>query len=136
MRTKYFILSNNEEVWKRFPCYEVKGDFGEVLRIARNMVHQGHRLLSHPLTGSIKPRETEYKSILMTLDRGEMDFSSLKYIEGALSALEKFKKPIRNWSPEEAARILDDFRVIDCALITSGIEALGTGSYELVSYND
>lgn len=132
MREKYFILSNNNLVRLEYPVMWVSGDFDAVLTTARDLIHKGHKLLSHPLTGSIKPHETEYKSILITHKKYPMDFESLKYIENALETSKRFKTPIRNWTEEQRAQVNEDFQVVDLALITSGIEAMDRGLYELV----
>lgn len=31
----------------------------------RDRIHEGHLLLSHPLSGSVKPNETPYKSVMI-----------------------------------------------------------------------
>jgi len=86
-------------------------------------VHKGAKLLTHPLTGSVKPNETPFKSIMMSEEVGALDVDSLTMIESAIEVTNKFlnNSEIKEW-PE---RILDDFRLIDFRLIRSAIESIG-----------
>ncbi|KPU27073.1 GrdX protein [Caloranaerobacter sp. TR13] len=90
-------------------------DYLNILRKVRDKVHLGHKLLSHPLSGSIKPNETPYKSIIISSDRGYLDYDSLIIIEGSIQTAEKFIRDFKtpNW-PE---KILIDFQTIDLSLI-------------------
>ncbi|AMP21421.1 hypothetical protein AZF37_06585 [endosymbiont 'TC1' of Trimyema compressum] len=97
MIKKVFIVTNNKLVKEAYPAYFVEGDFDSVLNRVRDFVHEGHALISHPLTGSVKPHETEYKSIILDISTGPVNFNSLKLIENAIGTAAKFKKPIRHW---------------------------------------
>lgn len=92
----------------------IDGGLKEVLEKARDQIHLGHRLLSHPLSGSVKPNENPFKSILISKDKGSLDVDSLRIIENAIVTAAKF--PLKYACiPDE---ILADFRTIDCSLIT------------------
>ena len=39
----------------------------------RDMVYAGYRLYTHPLSGSVKPNETPYKSLLLSRSAGTPD---------------------------------------------------------------
>ena len=82
-----------------------------VLIYVRNLIHKGHRLLTHPLSGSVKPNETFYKSVLITDLPGEPDVKSVTIIEESILAAEKFPK--RDF-PE---KYLHDMQVVDFSLI-------------------
>jgi hypothetical protein len=87
------------------------------------MVHQGHQLLTHPLSGSIKPNETPYKSVILSSKKGELDSSGLSIVEDSIIAARKFitNRPTPDW-PDH---VLEDFRVIDLSLMENVIEKLG-----------
>ena len=89
--------------------------YEQVLCLARNAVHQGHRLLTHPLSGSVKPGETPYKSVAISRQKGVLDLDSLSLIENSIATCKGF--PIRAKSREESLQ--RDFQVIDLALIES-----------------
>lgn len=121
------IITNNPSVYDAYheawPIEFLEGkSFLQVLMACRDMTHKGARLLTHPLTGSIKPNETPFKSIMLTTDEGAVDTESLLMIESAIEVTQKFlnNAEVKTW-PD---RILDDFRVIDFQLITSGIESV------------
>ncbi|WP_243141239.1 GrdX family protein [Alkaliphilus pronyensis] len=123
---KAIIITNNPMVLEEYnSIYEV--DFIEdslmaVLLKTRDKIHEGHLLLSHPLSGSVKPNETIYKSVIFSKDKGKLDMDSLYIIESSIETARKFintKKP-----PTWSNKTLVDFQEIDYTLITSGIESM------------
>ena len=102
--------------------------FNEILYAVRDKIHKGHKLLTHPLSGSVKPNETPYKSIMISAERGSMDNDSVMLIEDAITVATsgKFEK-YRQRQSILNQRILADFQMIDFFLITSGIESAQTG---------
>lgn len=116
---KVFILSNNPKVWKEYPeVVKVKGALRDVLVRARDYVHQGYKLISHPLAGSIKPNETPYKSIVLDAEQGTLDFDSLKLIESAIEVTDKLPKLNRKWDE----KVIEDFQLIDSSLLKATFE--------------
>lgn len=89
--------------------------YREVLLLARNAVHKGHRLLTHPLSGSVKPGETPYKSLAISKEPGPLEFASLELIEKCIQTCDKF--PLRYQGLPE--KILLDFQTVDLTLIQS-----------------
>ncbi len=88
---------------------------------ARDLVHRGHRVLTAPLSGSVKPGETPYRSILLTAgDGGGLDLLSLDIMERALAIVEQTKIGPGTIK----ASILQDFQVIDLSLIESALPSL------------
>ena len=82
----------------------------------RDLVHKGHKLLTHPLTGSVKPNETLYKSVLLTEKIEKTDFKSVGIIEGCIQTAEKFfPQSIR----EEHK---NDMQIVDLSLIRSALD--------------
>lgn len=116
------ITTNNPAVRSayqdRFPIDWVAADYLSVLIRVRDLVHQGAVILTHPLSGSVKPNETPYKSI--ALAQGEkLDLASLELIENAIVV-------VRNLQKEEIRRMSDarfepDFQAIDLTLLASAI---------------
>jgi len=96
----------------------------ELMCIVRDFVHLGHRLLTHPLSGSVKPNETLYKSIGIT-DQPEagLCLSSLNIIEHSIQTVERFaniKKPI-----DSNAKA--DLQLVDFTLILSALDSFMPG---------
>lgn len=123
-----FIITNNKLVYDTYQ-ESWKVDFYEsftllnVLEKCRDEVHLGRKILTHPLTGSVKPNETPFKSVMLSSEYGELDLDSLSIIENAIEVTNKFlaNHQVKDW-PD---KILEDFRLIDFGLIRSGIESVG-----------
>jgi hypothetical protein len=121
---KVIIVSNNvmvSDAYKdKHEVIFIQGTLMDVLIKSRDLIHLGHTLLTHPLMGSIKPNQTPYKTVALSLKSSkEVDMDSLEYIEKSISSVVKFleMKPLRDW-PES---VLKDFRLIDYDLINNAI---------------
>lgn len=117
----FVILTNNPLVKERlggqYSVEYAEGVYMDVLVRVRDKVHAGHRLLTHPLSGSVKPNETPYKSVMIEKKRGTMDMESLSIIEEAIVACRKF--PVKYEGLPQ--RVLDDFKLVDLTLIESAL---------------
>ena len=105
-----------------------------LLTYIRDRIHNGFRLLTHPLSGSIKPNESPYKSVLLTEVKNktgvksetgtqsepktqpETDFQSVSIIEECIITVQKF--PTKN-IPEQ---YLNDLRTVDLSLIRTALK--------------
>lgn len=114
------ILTNNPMVLEKMEC-EVEylnTDYLGIVKRARDYVHKGFVLLTHPLSGSVKPNETPYKSI--ALDSGcNLHYDSLRIIENSMDTVVKFKLDYKNTQCSE--KILKDFQLIDLDLIKNAL---------------
>lgn len=122
------IITNNQYVADKFKDtfnveYFDNKDYMEILMYVRDKIHNGHELLTHPLSGSIKPNETPYKSIIISGKTGDLDQSGLLIVEESILTARKFITDRR--TPNWTESILDDFRVIDLSLMENVIEKLG-----------
>jgi len=111
------IVTNNPLVKAQYQdIYRVDfidTDLLGVLINVRDMIHKGHRLLTHPLTGSVKPNETPYKSVIISNTAVTTDLQSVTIIEECILAAKKFtQKKI----PEQ---YLNDMQIVDLSLIRS-----------------
>lgn len=121
MAVSFIIMTNNPLVRDRYRGqYSVEyqdGIYMDLLVRVRDKVHAGHKLLTHPLSGSVKPNETPYKSVMISQKRGTMDLESLSIIEEAIVTCRKF--PVKyDGLPQ---RVLEDFQLVDLTLIDSAI---------------
>lgn len=121
---KYVIITNNPKVKAELDGeYEV--DFEELnyhdtLCKVRDLIHGGHKLLTHPLSGSVKPNETPYKSIIVGKAAGKMDLQDLEIIENSIITCDKFKEKFVNM-PQQ---MREDFQLIDSTLIRSALASI------------
>lgn len=116
------LITNNKLVFEEYKdrleiIYDENLDYISLLEMVRNKIHEGYELLTHPLSGSIKPNETPYKSILLSNDKNNLDTKGLMIVEESILTARKFlnDKKTPNWTE----KILDDFRVIDYSLISN-----------------
>jgi len=91
----------------------------QVLQRSRDLVHQGAKLVSHPLAGSLKPWQNPYRSIGLKSGE-ELDFSSLKIMENALEKYRIFgrKQDVLKRQADQM-KLAEDFSRIDLELITN-----------------
>ena len=86
-------------------------DLTGVLTHIRDLIHKGHRLLTHPLMGSVKPNESPYKSVLISSTTGRTDTQSVSIIEECIQNVQKF-------SPKNIPdQYLNDLQMVDLSLI-------------------
>lgn len=121
------IITNNSLVFEKYngkieTVYLSEHSYLETMECVRGMVHVGHKLLTHPLSGSLKPNETAFKSIVVSKDKEDLDFNGISIIEEGVASAKKFisGKP----TPKYIQRILDDFRLIDLSLIENAINRM------------
>ena len=74
-------------------------------------------ILTHPLSGSVKPNETPYKSIMVSEKKEKLDPRSMEIIEYAIQSCKKFQFKSDKYAPE----VYEDFQVVDLKLIESAI---------------
>src|SRR5690554_2044082 len=101
MRNRVIVVTNNDSVELQEQDLFISGTLLDVLRRCRDLVHQGHQLISHPLVSSVKPNETPYKSVVLTKQRTQqVDFQSLSIIEASLQTAERMlrERPLPTYS--------------------------------------
>lgn len=118
------IITNNSKVYNKYKdlysvIYLEDGYYTDVLYKTRDLIHEGCRLLTHPMAGSLKPNQTPYKSVIVT--RAEKtDYESIMLIENSLDAALKFLKFKK--TPEWNEKILNDFKTVDLSLIENVVK--------------
>lgn len=125
------MITNNHAACDRFHktllvSFVEKG-YIDVLYYARDEIHKGSKLITHPLMGSVKPNETPYRSIILENHNGDLDFGSLKIIEDSIEKYKSFVKDrgLPDWNEKQ----LEDFSVIDQDLIESALDSLNIRVY-------
>lgn len=116
------VITNNPLAAEKYPGATTLLDCGVqgIFTAARDEIHMGAVIINHPLSGSIKPNESPYKSLVLSLRKEGLDQFSVQLIEGAFDVLRKM--PVRERTLPE--QVLEDFRVIDLDLLDSAMNAL------------
>lgn len=121
MRKEFVIITNNPLVKEKLGQeYEVDFEeisYEEVLKKVRDFVYNKHELLTHPLSGSVKPNETPYKSIMVSKNQTEFNIEQMKIIENAIHSCPKFEFKSDKYAPHVYA----DFQYVDYSLISSAL---------------
>ena len=123
----YRIITNNslsrDKYQELLPVESLEGKgYMDVLLTVRDYIQKGWRLETHPMTGSLKPNQTPYKSIMVSdLPREQEEFYSQEMtIENSILSCRKFLeiKQTPNWTEE----IRKDFMIVDLSLIEGAIQ--------------
>lgn len=119
-----FIVTNNpmskEKFEKKYRVEFIDVPQLDILKKVRDYIHKGNRLLTHPLMGSVKPNETPYRTVCVSIEMvNGVDLQSLEIIENSLATTEKFLKDFN--TPQWSEKILADFQLIDSDLIDHAI---------------
>lgn len=121
MSKHFIIITNNPLVETKLSNeYQIEyfdESYEEILKRVRDRVYAGQLLLSHPLSGSVKPNETPYKSVMVAEEKGSLDIQSVEIIESAIQACQKFVFKSDRYKPE----VYEDFQMVDLTLIESAI---------------
>lgn len=119
---KNVMVTNNYRCLERWKGmlridYNEEWKYLDVLLAARDYIHNGYLLLTHPLAGSVKPNQTPFKSVILSEEslEGAEEFRDLAMIEESIEAYYKFMKnrPLPKWTETTA----EDFRTIDLSLM-------------------
>ena len=118
------IVTNNpmskEQFEIKYKVVFVEGTMMDILKKVRDNIHEGHKLLTHPLMSSIKPNETPYRTICISKEKlSKVDLQSLSIIEESIMSTEKFLNDFN--TPQWNEKILLDFQLIDSDLIYHAI---------------
>jgi len=97
-------------------------DVQGVLIVVRDHIHRGHKLLTHPLSGSVKPNENPYKTVLLSKSSSKTDNDSVMIIEQSIITAKKFEKRVIQ------DRHLRDLQEVDLSLISNAFENTKGGS--------
>ena len=132
------VVTNNPMVRAHLPVNDlqfqwVEGEYEDVLKEVRNKVHGGYQLLTHPLAGSVKPYETPYRTVLLSVQPSTLHLSSLGVLEQAFTLLGSFKgrdgslHSLRTYQEEH----LPDLQLVDYELMKNAINQQPTMQEEL-----
>ena len=121
------LVTNNETVQRLYgENYLVEylegSSYLETLEYVRDRVHAGHKLLSHPLSGSVKPNETPYKTVVISRASAGLDFDGLSIIEESIASAHKFISG--RHTPKWTDKVKADFRLVDSTIITTAIQSM------------
>lgn len=128
----YTIITNNCLVKDRYSSgsNNLKVEFLEcgssldVLIRVRDSIHGGSHLETHPMSGSVKPNQNPYKTVVVSdhrTDDAELQ-EFITVMENCIMTFRNFlhDRPLPDWSD----KLREDFRIVDLSLIESAVSRL------------
>jgi len=120
---KFVAITNNvafkEKYENQFEVSYHDVTLRELFVIVRDKVHLGYGLLTHPMSGSVKPNETPFKTVFISNDNNKISTNSLALIEGAIMTCDKFAGRNIDYSDK-----IEDFQLVDMSLAESALPGL------------
>jgi hypothetical protein len=117
------IITNNNLVYDKYKdIYKINfvdGTYKDVLILVRNKIHEGYEILTHPLSSSVKPNETPYKSVIISDEKGKLNYDSLTIIENSIITYDKFDKD--KLGIKYSDKVIGDFKLIDLTVLESAL---------------
>ena len=98
-----------------------EGGAKEALEVARDLVHRGAVLLTHPQYGNIQLCRNPVRSIALNRNEGALDQASLQRIEAALELLAGPSQP----EAECDLGHYEEYCMLDYELFSSALVAMG-----------
>lgn len=114
-------ITNNPLVLEKKLSYveSVEGDTLAVLESVKKEILKGYKLVTHPLTSSIRPDMSPYKTVVLTWKKGNIDADSLEIIEKSIEYTVNLINNSKEYKWDDAS--LKDFQFIDKDLVKSFI---------------
>ena len=116
---KAVIVTNNDKVYEKYKdmltvCLLETHE--EVLIRVRDMVYDGHKLLTHPQATSLKPNQTPYRSVIVYPKGEEDNMEDILLIEKCVEVFRKWQDiaPLPKAYP---AQVKEDFKTIDLSVV-------------------
>lgn len=119
----FIIITNNDMVYNKYKDqYNIElydCSIKDIMIKVRDRIHEGFKMLTHPLSSSIKPNESLYKSIMISDEKSVLDYDSLLIIENGIMTCDKFNKIKYNIVYTD--KIIEDFKLIDLTVLESAL---------------
>lgn len=128
MTKKLLLVTNNAKAFETYGAHpDVDVDYLEgrryldVLIRARDLVHKGWHLMSHPQASNLKPNQSPCKTLLLGCGRAIQTFAQdVEMIENSIDAYHKLTSGMI--SPKWPDRALRDFCTIDLSVVESALD--------------
>ncbi|MBN1333668.1 MAG: GrdX family protein [Synergistales bacterium] len=89
MDCRFLLITNNPKFISLVSPMEMLKTSQDVLIRSRDLVHAGHKLVTHPLYGNLRPYQQPFRSVLLEMvpdaSTADVDQYSLELMENALS---------------------------------------------------
>ena len=125
----YRIVTNNRLCRDKYGSqvemdYLENGSYLDVLLKVKDYIQKGWCLETHPMTGSLKPNQTPYKSVMISnrpVDREDF-YNQEITMENSVSICQKFQA-IRQ-TPDWPEHLREGYREVDLSLIEGALQKI------------
>ena len=125
----YRIVTNNRLCRDKYGSqvemdYLENGSYLDVLLKVKDYIQKGWCMETHPMTGSLKPNQTPYKSVMISnrpVDREDF-YNQEITMENSVSICQKFQA-IRQ-TPDWPEHLREDYREVDLSLIEGALQKI------------
>jgi len=119
----FLIITNNPLVERCLGAYytvKLHEDctYRDILIKVRDLVYASHTLYTHPLSGSVKPNETPYKSVVVSKVPHAFSAEEAEIIAYCIETFDKFKP--RGITLTDSVK--RDFQLIDYTLVCGAVD--------------
>ena len=116
----HIIITNNRIVDKEYEnVLFIDGDFEDVLIKTRDLIYQGHKLLTHPLPPSSRMFFSPVRSIVIEENKGDLHEYSVDVIS---KGIELYLKHLGMKEPDKNNR--EDYEYIDNNLLEGALDEI------------
>ena len=105
-----------ERIKGRYEVCFVEGGGKAVLIRVRDMVYMGHRLYTHPLAGNLSPKQTPYRTVMLS-EKAAAPCGEHCVMAGESAA--KWADMPQQWEDEQ---VLHELQLLDCSLAAQYME--------------
>ncbi|WP_422486951.1 GrdX family protein [Gudongella sp. DL1XJH-153] len=122
MEQEVLIVTNNPTVSKDFgKCQMVEGSFEDVLLKVRDLVYEGHELISHPIGASMRMLFSPYRSVLLGPRTPQIKEVYALIIENSIDTFRRStaNRKVDIVNADDYARI--DLELLKCAIVEHSI---------------
>ncbi len=119
----FLIVTNNPLVRDCLSGYyeldfDEQRSYRDILIKVRDLVYAGHGLYTHPISGSVKPNETPYRSVVVSKSTKPFDAHESELVANAVQTFDKFTARNRVLSEQ----MVKDFQLIDYTLLCGALD--------------
>ena len=126
------LVTNNPQLHAYCTSVQhISGTSWDVFLEARNRIHRGWKLLTHPLYGNFLPSQQPYRSVLVESpenpeQRNPVDLDSFSFIEEALGVYRSYEDRgnVRQLG-SHTSEIEADYALLDLRLMQQSLEQYG-----------
>lgn len=119
------VVTNNPMMKDEADALFVDGTFRDVLVKARDMVHEGYELVTHPLFASLGMMWSPFRSVILGEKRDKATDFEIETVEGSIQTYDQVMEGRNRLGREFTPKLEHDYAWMDRSLYLSALEEQG-----------